>query len=183
MYAIAKKIGLPATFVELRHQSTHEQLPSLAKLRSMARKALAWIWDYFWKNLAAEDDAAGNSTRRADPCRDAVMDYLRGVGGNDLDEEARTARAVKELGRWDAERVLAAIAELQRTLPGNQVYLRCLKLAKDVRRAQEDKAAADENADNPEADTATDVDENAAEMALGWSLYEGSWKPKPIGVV
>ncbi|UNI19041.1 Hydroxyacylglutathione hydrolase [Purpureocillium takamizusanense] len=185
MYAIAKKIGLPATFVELRHQSTHEQLPSLAKLRSMARKALAWIWDYFWKNLSAEDGASGTTgARRADSCRDAVLLYLRGGGGgSDSDEEARTARVVRELGKWDTERVLAAIAELQRTLPGNQVYLRCMKLSGEVKRAQDEKAAADQKAGDPEPDATAEGDDSSAETTLGWSLYEGLWKPKPIGVV
>src|SRR5690606_36028582 len=55
MFSVAKTIGLPATFVELRHQATHEQLPSLARLRSAAKKALAWIWDYYWQHLAERD--------------------------------------------------------------------------------------------------------------------------------
>ncbi|EGR52634.1 uncharacterized protein TRIREDRAFT_102383 [Trichoderma reesei QM6a] len=66
MYSIAKNIGLPATFVELRHQATHEQLPSLAKLRSAARKALDWIWDYYWKHL-------GEAEKAKDPCDMAAM--------------------------------------------------------------------------------------------------------------
>ncbi|PTB62869.1 Las1-domain-containing protein [Trichoderma citrinoviride] len=65
MYSIAKNIGLPATFVELRHQATHEQLPSLAKLRSAARKALDWIWDYYWKHL-------GEADRAKDPCKELL---------------------------------------------------------------------------------------------------------------
>ena len=36
MYGVAKSVGLPATFVELRHQATHEQLPSLTRLRAAA---------------------------------------------------------------------------------------------------------------------------------------------------
>ncbi|KAG8666117.1 hypothetical protein FPOAC1_010920 [Fusarium poae] len=63
MYAVADTIGLPATFVELRHQCTHEQLPSLAKLRTAARKALLWIWDYHWKQL--DEDSS-------DPCLDEL---------------------------------------------------------------------------------------------------------------
>lgn len=52
MYGVAKTIGLPAGFVELRHQGTHEPMPSLAQLRPAARRALGWIWEYYWKNLA-----------------------------------------------------------------------------------------------------------------------------------
>lgn len=52
MYGVAKTIGLPASFVELRHQGTHEPMPPLTQLRPAARKALVWIWEYYWKNLS-----------------------------------------------------------------------------------------------------------------------------------
>ena len=56
MYSIAKTIGLPATYVELRHQATHEELPSLSKLRAGAQKALQWIWDYYWAALTGQKE-------------------------------------------------------------------------------------------------------------------------------
>lgn len=56
MYGVAKTIGLPASFVELRHQGTHEPMPSLTQLRPAARRALAWIWEYYWKNLPPEEE-------------------------------------------------------------------------------------------------------------------------------
>lgn len=185
MYAIAKKIGLPATFVELRHQSTHEQLPSLAKLRSMANKALAWIWDYFWKNLADDDSSSGH--QQADLCREAILKFLR--GGDD--DQARRARTMKELKRWPVDRVLRTIADLQDTLPGNQVYLKCLKLSKEVMVARADEAeaggatgreTAEQSADAP-GDEPEPEPEEGSERAAGWYLCEGPWKPKPIGVV
>lgn len=55
MYGVAKSVGLPATFVELRHQATHEQLPSLTRLRTAAKKGLEWIWEYYWKHLPEVD--------------------------------------------------------------------------------------------------------------------------------
>ncbi|TVY80687.1 Pre-rRNA-processing protein las1, partial [Lachnellula suecica] len=57
MYSLAKTIGLPATYVELRHQATHEELPSLSKLRTATQKALRWIWDYYWANLTLQPEA------------------------------------------------------------------------------------------------------------------------------
>ncbi|KAK4038796.1 Las1-like protein, partial [Parachaetomium inaequale] len=67
MYDVAKSVGLPATFVELRHQATHEQLPSLTRLRAAARKALEWIWEYYWLGLEGhcppeDEDAVDNSS-------------------------------------------------------------------------------------------------------------------------
>lgn len=57
MYGVAKSVGLPATFVELRHQATHEQLPSLTRLRTAAKKGLEWIWEYYWKHLPEVEDS------------------------------------------------------------------------------------------------------------------------------
>jgi len=64
MYSLAKTIGLPATFVELRHQATHEQLPSLLRLRGAAKKALSWIWDFYWKDLVLANDTMMNSGKQ-----------------------------------------------------------------------------------------------------------------------
>lgn len=57
MYAKAKQIGLPASFVELRHEATHGDLPSLIVLRKAAEKALEWLWNDYWKYL---DVRSGN---------------------------------------------------------------------------------------------------------------------------
>lgn len=63
MYGVAKTIGLPASFVELRHQGTHEPMPSLTQLRPAARRALVWIWEYYWRNLPEEENVeAGEVT-------------------------------------------------------------------------------------------------------------------------
>lgn len=61
MYGVAKTVGLPAGFVELRHQGTHEPMPGLAQLRPAAGRALVWIWEYYWRNLpeAEEDHGPG----------------------------------------------------------------------------------------------------------------------------
>ncbi|KAH0493861.1 hypothetical protein TgHK011_000507 [Trichoderma gracile] len=175
MYSIAKNIGLPATFVELRHQATHEQLPSLAKLRSAAKKALDWIWDYYWKHL-------GEAEKAKDPCKELVLSYLR------EDDEAARQRIMGQLRQWDLGHLQTTIAELQKTLPGNQVYLKCLKLSKDM-------AAMASEASGPEPEDRQVPEEQAQEQELeqdpdrspapttGWSQYSGVWKPKPIGVV
>ena len=189
MYSVAKTIGLPATFVELRHQSTHEQLPSLAKLRSSARKALAWIWDYYWKQLG-DDEGNGQVPRSTDGqndgCKEAVLAYLHGDGS-----ESQRRKTLRELCRHDTDRVLGVIKHIQSTLPGNQVYLKCLKLSKDVLTAAQEaqfsttsrEAEGNEGEPTstgpPVADAAADTEGNQS----GWSLYEGPWKPKPIGMI
>ncbi|KAG6356834.1 hypothetical protein INS49_014708 [Diaporthe citri] len=59
MYGVAKTVGLPAGFVELRHQGTHEPMPGLAQLRPAAGRALVWIWEYYWRNLPEADHGPG----------------------------------------------------------------------------------------------------------------------------
>lgn len=51
MYTQAQKIGLPALFVDIRHEATHGDMPNLTNLRSAAERALKWLWDDYWKGL------------------------------------------------------------------------------------------------------------------------------------
>lgn len=51
MYLVAQDINMPASFVELRHQATHEELPPVTVLRQAARRSLVWLWDYYWKRI------------------------------------------------------------------------------------------------------------------------------------
>ncbi|ROW15947.1 hypothetical protein VPNG_02446 [Cytospora leucostoma] len=60
MYGVARTVGLPAGFVELRHQGTHEAMPGLAQLRPAAGRALRWIWEYYWRNLPDDGDEGGD---------------------------------------------------------------------------------------------------------------------------
>ncbi|XWW96752.1 hypothetical protein V2A60_004732 [Cordyceps javanica] len=184
MYSIAKVIGLPATFVELRHQATHEQLPSLAKLRPAAHMALDWIWDYYWKQLDKGND---ETPAPQDSCREAVLRYLR-----EEHEQRRQKMIASELSRWDMAKLMAAIKDLQATLPGNQVYLKCMKLKQELLALEKTKLQApttlqDEAApqqpqpDGAQADGAQE--EESDDDDVGWSKYRGQWKPKPIGVV
>lgn len=189
MYSIAKTIGLPATFVELRHQSTHEQLPSLAKLRSAAKKALGWIWDYYWKHLGEDSD---------DPCKDAVMAYLR------EEDEIKGRGLFKSLEQWPRERVIKTVGELKGKLPGNKLFLKCAQLSRELIEAEassagdyltvEDTEMEDPEGPQPLKDTSDhqegteDPDRKSEKVGeqeedFGWTRFEGTWKPKPIGIV
>ena len=44
----AVQLRLPASFVDLRHQATHENLPSLPILRQAVKKGIDWLWQDFW---------------------------------------------------------------------------------------------------------------------------------------
>ncbi|GAA5985704.1 hypothetical protein JCM10908_007080 [Rhodotorula pacifica] len=59
--SLAAQISLPAWFVELRHQATHEDLPSIAVLRDAARQALDWLYAHYWLP-ALESSSSATST-------------------------------------------------------------------------------------------------------------------------
>ncbi|KAJ2451416.1 rRNA-processing protein las1 [Coemansia sp. RSA 2336] len=70
MASLASRIGMPAWFVELRHACTHEQIPSLAVLRSTCAQALHWLEDYYWKKQSRKLPAD-----TMDRIRAAISDY------------------------------------------------------------------------------------------------------------
>ncbi|KAI8965705.1 Las1-domain-containing protein [Daldinia sp. FL1419] len=205
MYSIAKTIGLPATFVELRHQATHEQLPSLSKLRTAAKKALAWIWDYYWKNLPDEDGSAED--KKLNACQSLLLKYLQ------EDSTTQVKALQKQLKQWDETVLLRNLAEIEDSFEDPKIISRCLRLSqaildgdfsssivkKDVEDVPTtrklDDIKADMQALSEELEEEEDIDVDAtpktdetpvqtpSSQIRGWSRYEGPWKPKPIGVV
>lgn len=57
MFQRATDLGLPASFVELRHEATHREPPSLVVLRKAAQRSLEWLWDNFWADVCDEPGA------------------------------------------------------------------------------------------------------------------------------
>lgn len=99
MYGVAKTIGLPASFVELRHQGTHEPMPSLTQLRPAARRALDWIWEYYWKNLApAENENGQREGTMVVAATGGLLDIAMrdAVDGDGADATKTAAAAAKE---------------------------------------------------------------------------------------
>lgn len=66
MYDKARELDLPASFVELRHEAIHGELPSLVVLRQAAQKALDWLWKSYWKCLDDGGNMAGSD--QLPPC-------------------------------------------------------------------------------------------------------------------
>ncbi|KAL4758114.1 rRNA-processing protein LAS1 [Aspergillus foveolatus] len=53
MFSRALELGLPASFVELRHEATHRELPSLTVLRGATGRSLEWLWGFYWGSLSS----------------------------------------------------------------------------------------------------------------------------------
>lgn len=190
MYSLAKNIDLPATFVELRHQSTHEQLPSLAKLRSAAAKALIWIWNYYWKHI---ESSASLKRDLAGPFDHLVHQYLR------EDDTIRREELLKELLVWGRPEVLAQVEDLKSTLPGNLAQIKCRQLLEELQNTREsvrempvepvdsvqseaDPREVDDNPNGENSEPRSAQTQSMLGPGTGWSRYEGDWHPKPIGM-
>ncbi|TDZ22522.1 Pre-rRNA-processing protein las1 [Colletotrichum orbiculare MAFF 240422] len=200
MFSVAKTIGLPATFVELRHQATHEQLPSLTKLRSAAKKALAWIWEYYWAQLGADDEEGSGPMEfvddRAVGYREILMGFLReGDGPRRADKK----RLIDRLDERLVLTTLGAIAEGE----SDDIVLAALRFSREIltkgpvgdvnvggdlqalkdeiARAGE-QLAAEPSSEGEKSAGAQGASPIVSEEDCGWYPYEGTWKSRPIGV-
>ena len=195
MYTIAKTLGLPATYVELRHQATHEELPSLSKLRVATQKALKWIYDYYWVHLNEEAPSLGESRAYVEALVRETDDSIR-------------ARMEEFVGNWDQDRLMGVLIEIQGatddiTILGRAGRLQRLldtgnghgssakkrKLESPVKDMEEINAemecmrqeleTEEARPETQPAPISTTLDSNSH----GWTMWEGPWTPKPIGVV
>ncbi|PUU81452.1 Las1-like-domain-containing protein [Tuber borchii] len=60
MHTLAKTLGLPTSFVEIRHAATHEALPSLPLLRAATTRALDWLWENYWCSLSSSSSSSSS---------------------------------------------------------------------------------------------------------------------------
>jgi ribosomal biogenesis protein LAS1 len=210
MYTIAKNIGLPATFVELRHQCTHEELPSLAKLRAAAERSLLWIWDHYWKNL---DESAAPVD--LDERRSVLQEYLQWRANSQSQQQDREQGFLERLRKWNKDQVLEVLMELSEASTTEPSILRqALRLARAILSGEEMSALEpltglepapeketrsldDIRADISKAEAILQEEEGKEEDLLmsergdmeedddgtGWQIWKGPWVPKPIGVV
>lgn len=86
MHVLARRLNLPASFVELRHAATHEALPSLVVLRTVALRALDWLWRDYWAAIGVVPPGGA------------------GDGDGEEDEDAPVTRARAAVRAWRALR-------------------------------------------------------------------------------
>ncbi|GFF71145.1 probable hydroxyacylglutathione hydrolase C824.07 [Aspergillus udagawae] len=103
MFQRAIDLGLPASFVELRHEATHRELPSLVVLRNATQRSLEWLWDYYWAKtdsdvaLVSGRPAPAVSNGADDGNVEEIKSIVRSalehpVGQGDLSESPRKKR-------------------------------------------------------------------------------------------
>lgn len=129
LHQLARNLGLPSLFVELRHMGTHEQLPSLDTLRMACRRALDWLYTHYWSSLERTadkpDGGAGDAngddaeyTRLSLLCREVAAEiktYKR-VRKLDLDREYKFGNS-SSAGRryWRAVAALKRLSDADRS--------------------------------------------------------------------
>lgn len=86
LHGLARKLNLPSSFVEIRHIATHENLPNLSVLRSLAQSALKWLKENFWsennlenrrKEFKIKSNAVKISAEDYTKYMDKIKDHLR----------------------------------------------------------------------------------------------------------
>ena len=113
MYAAARAVGMPAAWVELRHEIAHgagpEAIaePSLKRLHACAEEALEWLWKRYWRQLDLPPAAAPASTEAEKP-RD-IDDAER----SDLLKELLRARKldIRQGDNAEGDKVVQAIID------------------------------------------------------------------------
>lgn len=213
MYSIAKNIGLPATFVELRHQCTHEELPSLAKLRAAAERSLLWIWDHYWENLEESVDPVDVNERRT-----VLREYLQWRANRQSQDQNQDQDFQEGLRKWNKEQLLEGLLELIDTSTTEPSTLReALRLTRAILSGEENSPACeplpdvepasgkeirsleDIRADIAKADAILQEEGGKEDLPMserdpqtedendgdstGWEMWKGPWVPRPIGVV
>ena len=88
MLVIARQIDMPDEFVALRHEATHEDLPSVQRLVAVCEQALEWLWRVYWSRLP---DETVTPTVDVPKPKDVDVQQVRD-GGRKLLKEFRSAR-------------------------------------------------------------------------------------------
>lgn len=56
--SVAASVGLPSWLVEIRHQATHDKLPTLVLLQAARKEALNWLYDCYWSKQESSEKSA-----------------------------------------------------------------------------------------------------------------------------
>lgn len=78
MLEIARQIDMPSEFVALRHEATHEEMPSVQRLVVVCDQALEWLWRVYWSRLEepqAESTSAMSGQQVKDEARRLFKEY------------------------------------------------------------------------------------------------------------
>jgi ribosomal biogenesis protein LAS1 len=77
MYEVANDIGLPQSWVEVRHEITHGTMPELHILQKATEDAIEWLWNRFWSSMGEKNELESQrGQRKLDTIKDLVISLL-----------------------------------------------------------------------------------------------------------
>ena len=152
MYDKAKELALPASFVELRHEAIHGELPSLVVLRQAVQKSLLWLWDAYWKHIDNYHDTSSDGRLtdikdEREPLRYQYREVLRAYVKEMLQQakfidnkletlptEPIEATCLKVYGlskgdKGSLRELAASLLEYKMLIPPNKRYAYCASLS------------------------------------------------------
>ncbi len=109
---LAQRIGIPLWIVDLRHESAHNQLPSLSVLRFAAKHLLAWLRSNYWDR---QDEAIRSPIRQ-------VAQILQSKLLSDNETETSPSMDLKEVLTSDHIREIAVPLLVNGHQQGEQIY-------------------------------------------------------------
>ncbi|KAF2806506.1 Las1-domain-containing protein [Mytilinidion resinicola] len=124
MHQRAAELKLPISLVEIRHEITHRDLPSLIRLRENAKKSLDWLWRWYWLQLEVMFDTPDETSRQRnlDEARDALQATLNTYVTARIDD-------VRNKTTQNSARANVACAEIIRICQGKE---ECLQLLAEI---------------------------------------------------
>ncbi|KAK8209846.1 Las1-like-domain-containing protein [Phyllosticta capitalensis] len=115
MYDMAAELDMPTSFVELRHEATHEDLPSLRRLQMAADQALEWLWQHYWAKLDAPAQTSQDTSTTTTPDARADLHRILRAYLNNRRSEIRTSGASTHSNAssysHDASRAIASLCQ------------------------------------------------------------------------
>ncbi|KDR85290.1 hypothetical protein GALMADRAFT_234064 [Galerina marginata CBS 339.88] len=124
--SIAQQLGIPNWLVELRHASTHEDLPSLDLLREAARQSLSWLlYNYFLPtiNPISGTQQVTNPFRPLKPILKLYKNTMKAITRDASlvpQYKPKLVNILRDLERWIAETKVASnilVGEIDWTPP------------------------------------------------------------------
>ncbi|KAJ7225899.1 Las1-like-domain-containing protein [Mycena pura] len=112
--SIANQLGLPSWLVELRHASTHEDLPSLELLRQAARESMTWLLHNYFLPTINPSTAPALTPAPLRPLSPVLKEYksLRKIVTRDASLKSQYQHEInsvlRDIERWIAEVTVSA---------------------------------------------------------------------------
>lgn len=111
---------MPASWIDLRHETVHGRLPTVKRLELATRDALTWLWENFWVDMEKNGFLnAAEELKIEQPAREELRLVLKRFVG----DRAKEVRA-GEVGTSSTSASSVACTQLVNMCRGDETALR-----------------------------------------------------------